>query len=258
MSLGRGVAPRDPVSLAGGQSSALSLHLQSRALEPAAKTAPSSPSMGPWQLQGRAVCTVPCRASRSPQTNTRLWDTAHGGPGLSGYSVLFWGHSRVPVASDSTHSSMNMLAPPPRVEPWFLLHGMASPWLQCSTCFPTACTGAQTAATPCAQRSPFSQSTGQGVLSGGSSGERQALMSSTTSQHPGTRHAGPGSWRTGEIRVMKPQGQMMLSAPETIPKSWCSPPCLPHGMQPLPLPHVPRSQLPPTAVLGSSPAGAGW
>lgn len=26
----------------------------------------------------------------------------------------------------------------------------------------------------------------------------------------------------------------MLSAPGNIPKSWCSPPCLPHGMQPLP------------------------
>lgn len=90
--------------------------------------------------------------------------------------VLFWGHSTVPVAPDSSHSSLDMLGPAPQLELSCLLQWSAliSPchlapvlhFLPHSLHRST-----RLLQLPCAQRSPFSQETGQGVLSGGSRGE---------------------------------------------------------------------------------------
>lgn len=164
-----------------------------------------------------------CRASPSPP-NTRV-------PSRQGHSS-WWARSLwlpLSCSGDTAESQWHPTAaaafwtcwiPLPRWSPAFCYMEWPrlpmSPWLQCSTCLPMACTGAPGCCNPLA-------GTGQGVLSGGSRGESQASRSSAASQHPGTRHIGRGSWRTEEIRAMKPQGQMMLSAPGNSPRAGATP-----------------------------------
>lgn len=92
VSPGRWGAPRDLVCLAGGLPSALSLHLQSKTLEPAASKLPLLPHPqdhhGSREPGGGAVsaqCPAELPVPPSKHTHVPSRDVAHGGPGLSGY-----------------------------------------------------------------------------------------------------------------------------------------------------------------------------
>lgn len=195
VSPGRRGAPRDPVCLAGGQPSALACTFKAKTLSLQPQNCPLFPFHGTTMAAehveggaGGAQCPaelpVPLPNTHVPPADR---DVARGGPSLSGYPCPVLGTQHGPSGTRQLPQQSGRAGSPPQLEPWFLLHGTASP--PHVTLAPvlhllphSLHRSTRLLQPPCAQRSPFSQGTGQGVLPGGSRGERQATRSSATSR----------------------------------------------------------------------------
>lgn len=254
VSPGRRGAPRDPVCLAGGQLSALACTFKAKTLSLQPQNCPLFPirgaTMAPEHLEGGAggaqcpaELPVPLQTHTCPQ-QTGTWLMVVRVSLVT--PVLSWGHSTVPVAPDSSRSSLGALGLLPSWSPGFCCMERprlpTSLWLQCSTCFPTACTGAPGCCNLFVPKGlPSAKALGKESSLEGAEGKDRPRG---PQQHPGSSHIGPGSWRTEEIGVMKTPRPDGAVSPRERPQELAQPPMpAPRDAAPPrdPLPRLPRA-----------------